>query len=56
VVGVGVVASCSNEGAAYAFVNRVFNMFGALIEVFTNQGKEFQKDFQDLCENALIDH
>jgi hypothetical protein len=45
----------NNEGAAYAFLDKMFNKFGAPIEVFTNQGMEFQKDFQNLCEKALID-
>ena len=30
--------------------------FGALAEVLTDQGREFQGDFQALCELAYIDH
>jgi len=46
----------SNEGVAYAFLDRVFSHFGALVEVLTDQGTEFQNEFQVLCDNALIDH
>ncbi len=35
----------SNEGVAYAFLDRVFSHFGALVEVLTNQGMEFQGEF-----------
>ncbi len=31
----------NNEEASYTFLEKVFNRFGALIEVFTNQGIEF---------------
>jgi hypothetical protein len=41
---------CNNEGTSYAFLDRVFSNFGAPIEVFIDQGMEFQRDFQDLCE------
>jgi hemoglobin-like flavoprotein len=47
---------CNNEGIAYAFFDKMFGKFGALAEVLINQGMEFQGDFQDLCEKALIDH
>jgi hypothetical protein len=47
---------CNSEGTAYTFLNIVLNRFGAPIEVFTDQGTEFRRDFQDLCEKALIDH
>jgi hypothetical protein len=30
--------NCSNEGVAYAFSNRMLNMFGVLAEVFIDQG------------------
>jgi hypothetical protein len=46
----------SNEGVTYAFLDRVFCHFGALAEVLTNQGTEFQGEFQNLCDKALIDH
>jgi hemoglobin-like flavoprotein len=35
----------SNEGATNAFLDKMFNKFGALVEVFINQGMEFQRDF-----------
>jgi hypothetical protein len=35
----------SSEGVAYAFLDRVLNHFGALIEVLTDQGTEFQGEF-----------
>ncbi len=34
----------------------MLNKFGVLVDVLTDQGTEFQGDFQDLCEKALIDH
>jgi hypothetical protein len=48
--------NCNSEGYAYAFLNRMFNRFGAPIDVLTNQGTKFCGDFQELCEKALIDH
>jgi hypothetical protein len=47
---------CNNERFVYAFMDKMFSMFGAPIEVLIDQGTKFQKDFQDLCEKALIDH
>ncbi len=46
----------NNEEASYTFLEKVFNRFGALVEVFTNQGIEFWKEFQKLCEKTLIHH
>jgi len=46
----------SNEGATYAFMDNVFNRFGILVEIFTNQSMEFHEKFQKLHEKALIDH
>ncbi len=46
----------SSEGVAYAFLNRVLNHFGAPAEVLTDQGTEFQGEFQVLCDKVLIDH
>ncbi len=46
----------SSEGVAYAFLNRVLSHFGAPVEVLTDQGMEFQGEFQVLCDKALIDH
>jgi hypothetical protein len=46
----------SSKGVAYAFLDRVLNHFGAPVEVLTDQGTEFQGEFQVLCDKALIDH
>jgi hypothetical protein len=46
----------SNEGVAYAFLDRVFNHFCAIVEVLIDQATEFQGEFQVLCDKALIDH
>ncbi len=46
----------SNKGLAYAFLDRVLSHFGAPAEVLTNQGTEFQSEFQVLCDKVLIDH
>ncbi len=35
----------SSEGVAYVILNKMLSKFGALVEVFTNQGTEFQGDF-----------
>jgi len=42
----------SNEGATYAFLDKVLSKFGVLTKDFTSQGTKFQ----ELCEKALIDH
>jgi hypothetical protein len=41
---------CNNKGNAYAFLDKVLSRFGALAEVFINQGTKFRGDFQELCE------
>jgi hypothetical protein len=46
----------SNEGATYAFLNKVLNRFGVPIEVLIYQGIKLCGEFQELCEKALIDH
>lgn len=46
----------SSEGAAYALLDRILSRFGAPAEVLTDQGWEFQGEFQALCEHAFIDH
>ncbi len=46
----------SNKGVAYAFLDRVLSHFGAPAKVLTDQGMEFQGEFQVLCDKALIDH
>jgi hypothetical protein len=45
-----------NEGIAYAFFDRVLSHFGALAKVLTDQGMDFQGEFQVLCDKALINH
>jgi hypothetical protein len=40
----------SNEGIAYAFLDRAFSRFGALVEIFINQGTKFHGEFYELCE------
>jgi hemoglobin-like flavoprotein len=47
---------CNNEGITYAFFDRMLNRFGALIKVFIDQNTKFHREFQKLCEKALIDH
>jgi transposase-like protein len=46
----------SSKGVAYAFLDRVLSHFRAPAEVLTDQGIEFQGEFQVLCDKALIDH
>ncbi|OAE19927.1 hypothetical protein AXG93_1520s1000 [Marchantia polymorpha subsp. ruderalis] len=46
----------ASEGVAYAFLDRVLSHYGAPAEVLTDQGTEFQGEFQVLCDKALIDH
>jgi transposase-like protein len=46
----------SNEGITYAFLDRVLSHFGAPTKVLTDQGMEFQGEFQVLCDKASIDH
>jgi hypothetical protein len=46
----------SSKKVAYAFLDRVLSHFGAPAEVLTDQGMEFQGEFQVLCDKALIDH
>ncbi len=46
----------SSERTAYAFMDKMFSRFGVPGEVLANKCTQFQNDFQDLCEKALIDH
>ncbi|CAM6086541.1 unnamed protein product [Calypogeia fissa] len=46
----------ASEGTAYEFLDRVLSHFGAPAEVLTDQGTEFQGEFQVLCDRSLIDH
>lgn len=41
---------------AHAFKNKVINRFGVLAKIFINQGTKFCGDFQQLCQNALVNH
>jgi hypothetical protein len=47
---------CSNEGVVHAFLNKVINKFGTLVEILTNQDTKLCGEFQKSCEEALIDH
>jgi hypothetical protein len=53
-VRISAITKC--EGTSYAFLGKVFNKFGALVEVFINQGMEFHGEFQKLYESSLINH
>jgi hypothetical protein len=46
----------NSEGAPYAFLDKMFSRFSAPTKVLTDQDMDFQGDFQDLCEKALINH
>jgi len=46
----------NSEGVAYVFLDIMFSMFSAPVEVFTNQSTNFWRDLKDSCEKALIDH
>lgn len=39
-----------------AFLYHVLSMFGACAKVLSDQGTEFQGDFQELLEESFIDH
>ncbi len=54
VVGVGVVLDHNNEWEkTYAFLDRVFNKFDILVEIFTHQCEEFHEKIQNLFEETL---
>ncbi len=55
-VGLVPLPDCSSERATYAFLDKVFNRFGALADVLTNQGTKFRGELQELCEKTLINH
>ncbi len=46
----------SNEGTTYALMDNVFNRFGFLVEIFTNQRMDFHEKFLKLHEKTLIHH
>jgi hypothetical protein len=41
VVRVGALANCNSEGIAYAFLDKMFNRFGIIVEVFTDHGTKY---------------
>jgi hypothetical protein len=41
-----ILSNYINEGVAYAFLNKAFSRFGALADVFINQGTKFCAGFQ----------
>lgn len=45
-----------SEEVAYAFLEKVLSRFGALVEVLTDQGREFLKEFHVFCESAFVDY
>jgi hypothetical protein len=48
--------NCTNERVTYAFLDRVFDGFGVLTKVFTNQGIKLYGKFQELCEKTFDHH
>jgi hypothetical protein len=46
----------NSERTTCAFLDKVVSRFGVLAKVLTNQGIKFHGEFQELCENAFIDH
>jgi hypothetical protein len=46
----------SNERITYAFLDMVFNRFGAQAEILFDKGIELHGKFHELCEKALINH
>jgi hypothetical protein len=46
----------NNEGVAYAFLNKVLNRFGVLVEIFIAWSMEFLEEFKKLCDKALIEN
>ncbi len=48
--------NCTSEKATYAFLDMVFDRFGALAKVLTDQGTKFYGEFQELCEKTFNRH
>jgi hypothetical protein len=46
----------SSHSTNHAFLQQVLSRFGACAECLTNQGLEFEGEFQDLFDHAFIDH
>ncbi len=46
----------NNEVVASAFLDKVLNRFGVLLEIPIDQSTKFCVEFQKLCEETLIDH
>jgi hypothetical protein len=47
---------CNSEETTYAYLDRVFNRFGALAKVLLDQSTKFYGEFQKLCRKTLINH
>jgi hypothetical protein len=45
-----------SRSTSQAFLHHVLSQFGACVECLTDQGAEFRGEFQDLLDQALIDH
>jgi hypothetical protein len=45
-----------SEKTTYAFLDRIFRRFGAVVEILIDEGTSFCGEFQELCEGVLIDH
>ncbi|CAM6125102.1 unnamed protein product [Calypogeia fissa] len=46
----------SSHSTSQAFLQQVLSRFGACAECLTDQGSEFRGEFQELLDQALIDH
>jgi hypothetical protein len=46
----------SSHSTSRAFLQQVLSRFGACAECLTDQGSKFRGEFQDLFDQALIDH
>ena len=45
-----------SRSTSHAFLHQVLSRFGACAKCLTDQGSEFRGKFQDLLDQALIDH
>jgi hypothetical protein len=48
--------NCNNEGIIYVFLDKMFNQFGALVEILIDQGMKFCGEFQKWCQKTLINY
>jgi hypothetical protein len=46
----------SSHNTSHVFLQQVLSRFGACAECLINQGSKFRGKFQDLLDDALIDH